>query len=499
VAERLAGDTHGFAVPGDGHVPPLSARASATRSGDAAAAAPAAMTVFSVAEPLDVSIAYYDRGAKPADAYHVAPASPSPDIPRGRLHLRLEAERRYFGDSPVFFRALQLHQRARVEAGLPRIVRVTPPEAYAQLAAVGAIPPRIGRACSATAVVDEIAGRRGDEVIRIAVINIFHQAFGDALASLVGLRELRRVLARRFGRVEIDLFQHRCNHEGEALYLRSGVVGAIHPLPAPLDRLAAYDAYVDTTGERVAPDAHWLDLCIAACGVDPVTVPAGRKRMRVPIAPAAAREVADDVTRARRRGRPVLLFHPSASSPIRACPPEVAEAFVREVLRRTPWTVAAVVPLGIEDPRVVDWSGVSRTFDHFACLAAHADLVVSADTVVYHLADAFDVPAVALFTSIPPACRTAYSPCVEGISLAPDPNPIVGRGSSSDPEAVAHAQAMWRTLDVGRVIAALRDVVRRRRAASPTDDGGLEPQPRYPDVLRRRAARARRHAPALPA
>lgn len=459
------------------------------------------MTVFSLTEPLDVSIAYYDRGAKPSDAYHIAPATPFPEQSEGRLRVRLEAGRRYFGDSPVFFRALHLHQRARVEAGQPRIVRVTPPEAHTQLAVAGDIPPRIGRAHSATDVAEEVARLRGDEVIRIAVINIFHQAFGDALASLVGLSELRRVLARRFGRVEIDLFQHRCNREGEELYLRSGVVGAIHPLPAPLDRLADYDAYVDTTGERVTPDAHWLDLCIAACGVDPDTVPAARKRMRVPIVPAVAREVADDVAAARGRGCPVLLFHPSASSPIRGCPPEVAEAFVREVLRRTRWTVAAAVPLGIEHPRVVDWSRASRTFDHLACLVAHADLVVSADTVVYHLADAFDVPAVALFTSIPPACRTAYSPCVEGISLAPDPNPILGRGSSSDPEAVAHAQAMWRGLDAGRVIAALRGISLRRwergRFAwigwrNRTDAAGLEPQPRYTDIPRRRAIRVRR-------
>lgn len=452
------------------------------------------MTVFSLTEPLDVSITYYDRGARPSDAYQVAPATPFPDPFEDRPRVRLEPGRRYFGDSPVFFRALHLHQKARVAAGQPRLVRVTPPEAHAQLAAAGVIPPRIGRAHSATDVADQVAAQRGDEVIRIAVINIFHQAFGDALASLVALRELRRVLARRFGRVEIDLFQHRCNRESEALYLRSGVVGAIHPLPAPLDRLAAYDAYVDTTGERVTPDAHWLDLCIAACGVDPATVPAARKRMRVPIDVAVSREVADDVAAARGRGRPVLLFHPSASSPIRGCPAEVAEAFVREVLRRTRWTVACAVPLEIEHPRLVDWSRASRTFDHLACLVAHADLVVSADSVVYHLADAFDVPAVALFTSIPPACRTAYSPCVEGISLAPDPNPILGLGSSSDPEAVAHARAMWRDLDAGRVIAALRGTVRRQRAAPPTDDGGLEPQARYPVLVRRR--RARRPLPA---
>lgn len=458
------------------------------------------MTVFSLTEPLDVSITYYDRGARPSDAYHIAPATPFPAPFEDRPRVRLEPGRRYFGDSPVFFRALHLHQKARVAAGQPRIVRVTPPEAHAQLAAAGDIPPRIGRAHSATDVADQVAAQRGDEVVRIAVINIFHQAFGDALASLVGLRELRRVLARRFGRVEIDLFQHRCNHESEALYLRSGVVGAIHPLPAPLDRLAAYDAYVDTTGDRVTPDAHWLDLCIAACGVDPATVPAARKRMRVPIAPEVTWEVAADVVEARRRGRPVLLFHPSASSPIRECPPEVAEAFVREVLRRTRWTVAGAVPLGIEHPRVVDWSGAARSFDHLTFLVAHADLVVSADTVVYHLADAFDVPSVALFTSIPPACRTAYSPWVEGISLAPDPNPILGLGSSSDPEAVAHARAMWRGLDAGRVMAALRAMIRRQRSASPADDGGLEPQPRYRYILgRRRRARASWFTPSLPA
>ncbi|HEX5727274.1 MAG TPA: glycosyltransferase family 9 protein [Longimicrobiaceae bacterium] len=400
-----------------------------------------AAQLFRVAEPLEVHVRYYGRGAGP-EAYAVVSAGEDPpaDDAGGRLALRLEPGASYLANSPVFFAALRLHHQERRRSGLPGVAQVLSAERQAAALGRPGMPARLGRGGEALApFLARAAGRQ--ERLRVAVANIWHLAFGDALAGLCALRELRAALEARFARVELTLFQHRCNAEAEQLFRRSGVVDEVRFLPAPLAALAEHDAWVDVSGVRVSPREHWVDQCLAALGMDPAAVPAARKRLRVPAAPWAARELAAEVAALKAEGGPVLLFHPQASLPARSFPADAAAAFARALLERTGARVASAVPLAVDHPRFVDWSPLSRTFDHFAFLVSQADGVVSVDTCAYHLADAFDVPAVALFTpAVPPETRIAYSPRVAGITVAP--------------ERPGGAPA-WERLDAGRVLAAL--------------------------------------------
>ncbi|HEX8451342.1 MAG TPA: glycosyltransferase family 9 protein [Longimicrobium sp.] len=452
-------------------------------------------TLFYVTEPLDVRVRYYGRGSD-VSVYSIHPAGEAPPAAPGELALRLEAPRDgrltgrdvHLANSPVFFGALNEYARRARARGCPDVLKVLSAGAQAKLLAQRGMPARVGR-LGATGEFAPLASAlellQGRRAVRVAVVNILHLAFGDTLLGLCALRELRATLEARFDEVTLDLVQHRCNAEAEALFRRSGLIDGIHFLPAPVQLLTGYDAYLDLTGERVTADAHWVDICMDACGLDPRAVPASRKRMSFPPSPAVAAELANGLA-ADGGGAPVLLFHPQSSTPIRTFPAERAARFVHELLELTGWRVASAVPLAVDHPRFLDWSAHSRTFDHFAHLVARADMVVSTDTCAYHLADAFDVPAVVLFTSMTPESRTAYYPYVEGIALQPEDNPLLGRGVSDHPAHVAFAEALWDRLDARRVVAAVEAMVARRRAARGEGDTG-PPRRRRPTVRPRRA------------
>jgi len=299
--------------------------------------------------------------------------------------------------------------------------------------------------------------------LRLAIINIFSAALGDSVQCLTLLREIRARLEAHFPQLKLDLLQARFSTATDALYLRSGLAEATYCLPLPVSWLSRYDAYFDFSTEYVRPDRAWIDGCLEAAGIDPFEVPEARKRNSLSLDPAAVARLAPCVEAARARGRPLLLIHPLASTRIRSIPLARLPSLIAAVLEHTDYTLVSTVPLPLADERFVDWSAASETFEDFAYLISQVDAFISADTATYHVADAFDVPGVVLFTSIEPAHRTPYYLFAEGLQLRPG-NRLSGMHFSERPEDVTYAESLWVDLSDHDVIEALGSAVRKRAA-----------------------------------
>ena len=309
--------------------------------------------------------------------------------------------------------------------------------------------------------------RRPDtDTLRIGVINISHLAFGDTILSLTFLRELHRQLTEACPRVELVLFQRAYIPDTERLYARCGFVHAIRDLPAPLSELLACDGYLDlSVTRREYRELPWIDTRFKGVGLDPAAIPAYRKRNQVSIDPQAACDVAPAVAAARASGRPLLLFHGQASTGIRSFPAEHTAPLIDALLDDTNHTIVTLVPIAYDHPRVLDWSTQSRSFDHFIALIAAVDAFVSVDTSLYHIADAFDVPGVVIFTSNLPEQWITYYPFMTGVALQRG-NRLLGTHDSADPDDVSFARALWQRLDVKEVRAALDAAIQSRAAAN---------------------------------
>lgn len=312
--------------------------------------------------------------------------------------------------------------------------------------------------------------RRPDsDTLRIGVINISHLAFGDTILSLTFLRELHRQLTEACPRVELVLFQRAYIPDTERLYARCGFVDAIRDLPAPLSELIACDGYLDlSVPRREYPELPWIDTRFKGVGLDPAAIPAYRKRNQISIDPQAACDVAPAVATARANGRPLLLFHGQASTAIRSLPVEHTTPLLDALLDANDWTIvtlAALPSAAYDHPRVIDWSTLSRSFDHFIALIAAVDAFVSVDTSLYHIADAFDVPGVVIFTSNLPEQWITYYPFTTGVALQRG-NRLLGTHDSADPDDVSFARALWQQLDVRQVRSALDVAIQSRAAAN---------------------------------
>src|SRR5882672_1780778 len=301
--------------------------------------------------------------------------------------------------------------------------------------------------------------------LRIAILNVFSPAFGDSICCLTLIAELGRRLRARFSDVQIDLLNVCFSTGTDALYARSGLVREIRALPVSVATLASYDAFFDFTAEYVRQDLPWIDGCLEAVGVEHWTVAKEHKRTRLSLDVSVEEPASAAVDLARSRGRPLLLFHPLASTPIRSMPPSVVPRALDALLDLTDYTVVSTVRIPFAHARFIDWSSVSSTFDHFAYLISKVDTFITVDTATYHVADAFDVPGIVLFTSIDLALRVSYYPFVAGIELSPG-NRLSGVHFSERADDIRYAESLWEGVDFAGIVDALRSVVSKRSRAA---------------------------------
>lgn len=437
------------------------------------------MYLFCVSEPVDLcgrTLQQYRLGIDQCPV--VAPSEePYRDGDRGLVldppRLEPPAQGRATEQSIYFAYSTEFLQRF---ADLCRrtgrsIVRVLSAKQQRQVLTSRGMPPRLGFVSAHPGSLEaQIEAIRFPYNARIGIVNPFGLAIGDSLMAATAFREFHRRLVQRMPGANVTLFQHPDNVAMDQLYLDSGIVNKIHHLPTPLSFLTACDAYVDlSTGYWDAPEEetdgtsrvqlNWCDAVLELLGIDPGDVPSLAKRNHLSVKPGIVQELAPHVEQARSRRRPLLMFHPLASATTRSMPDEMVPKVLKAILAQERWTIVTVVPTHLQDSRIVDWSGLSQTFEHFNCFVSSVDAFVSVDTSVCHIADAHNVPGVVLYTWMLPRLRIAYYPFVEGVRL-PDSHGVVR--DSEGPHAIAAIRKSWAGLDLDEVLTVLNRVVSRR-------------------------------------
>lgn len=84
----------------------------------------------------------------------------------------------------------------------------------------------------------------GKDVLKVAVINGMSNSFGDSIVGLRALNIFHEKASKFFHRIKIDLYQAD-PMKTLMLYSKESIINNIHFLPASLDCLLEYDAYVD--------------------------------------------------------------------------------------------------------------------------------------------------------------------------------------------------------------------------------------------------------------
>jgi hypothetical protein len=306
---------------------------------------------------------------------------------------------------------------------------------------------------------------KGKPKVSLAVLNAMSNALGDHLIGMQAFdywqEKVRKILPGT--QVEIVLYQLNPYRVGPITKQWHPKFNQVFMLPNRLSRLIEHDAFIDlgTLLLRENFDTQpMIDFFFEAMSIDPQTVPEDRKRIKYKLndnTVDAAKKVFHNI---RALGRPILLFHHTSTSPIRGMSPGRARQIIGEIINRTDYFVVSACGLEYNNKSFMDISRFSKTFDDFATLISQVDSLITVDTSSYHVADAFDIPTVALFSTINPKFRCAYYPHCEGMALEEEDGKLYGRHKVSKDEKIALEEIMyveekWANLKVPDILDAL--------------------------------------------
>ena len=251
----------------------------------------------------------------------------------------------------------------------------------------------------------------GRRHFRFAVVNAFGTNLGDCTIGMTAMRAVAKRLERSLDSFVIDLLLGA--NTGQGNFDIAGYepwIGQVRVTGPTVQDFADYDGYFDFTGLIALPrftELPIVDWYLWWSGLDPDMVDRTEKRNRIHLRPDPFNEVARALQKV---AAPRILLNAKSSVPLRTCPDRTAIAVGRHLLQSNK-ALNIILPMALDlsGARVHDLSAVTRKgTDYFNALVAQCDGVVSVDTYTIHCADAFDVPVVGLFASVPPDAYPYY-------------------------------------------------------------------------------------------
>jgi hypothetical protein len=242
----------------------------------------------------------------------------------------------------------------------------------------------------------------------LVILNGFGRSLGD---SLIGLQALR--VAQTMAGMPIPLLVRR--HYGRPLVDQLYTFAADFAEVRLVADNEADDApagcadVIDMRDFAFSPDFRgmaMIDFFLARLGLDAHAIPSSKKRNHW---------LAPRIQPRRPAGLPdrYVLVCPCSSMPLRDMPPSVHAAVVEQLLANG----AKVVTQGVSPLAGVMAMPTFTQIEDLCGLVAGAQAIVSTDTAMVHLADAFDVPCIAVFTTHRPDWRVRDYPACTTIHL----------------------------------------------------------------------------------
>ena len=296
-----------------------------------------------------------------------------------------------------------------------------------------------------------------DRPVKLGFVSPYGRSLGDSVIFLTLVKELFRLAASRKKELQLHLISISMLENIEKLYRNSGLFETVNSLPYLLNDFAEFDAYIDFIRSHLHINIPWIDSLFEMSGIKPETVELDARRNEFQLNVSVQEQIEKKWQELKKStGKPIIIFHREASTPIRSMPKEIYINWVKTLAEKTDYHFVSLTPVDFDHPRFTDISELSCSLDHYAALIAKADGFITVDTSFYHIADAFSTPGVVLFTTNALYRFAQYYPFIKSLQLEGG-DKLKMMHWSNNPTDIEYAESLWSSLDFDKVVLMLKE------------------------------------------
>lgn len=246
------------------------------------------------------------------------------------------------------------------------------------------------------------------EQINIAIIGSLGQTIGEMVASSTALRILYNKLKEVYPVVKLDLYLEASNNtfysRDRDIYKKQKFINFIFPLSISSAKLCTYDYFIDCSSVKTKSsyynELNFVDAWLYKFGIDYKKIPAHEKYNQLDLSDFEPDEkLKDKIEEAKLKGK-LLLFHPYTAQLGNSIPQEVAVDMLKKLIKKVDdYVIVTTISVdGKNRENVIDFSKESNSFNDFTYIISNMDAIITAQTSTFHIADAFMIPTVSIFT-----------------------------------------------------------------------------------------------------
>lgn len=246
------------------------------------------------------------------------------------------------------------------------------------------------------------------EEISIVIIGNLGRSVSEMVCSCTSLRIFHEKLSKKFKSVKIDLYLNASENKfytrDKLIFENQTFINKVSPLSINVKEFCQYDMFIDAssvTSRSYYQKLSHIDAWLYKFGIDYLNIPTSEKYNKINISSfKPSKALSEKINNLKLKGK-VLLYHPYSANINKSIPKEIAMKLLKELLLNLPdYTIVSVLKLEttINDDRYIDLSNESKNFLDYSYIISNMDKIVTVNTATYHIADAFLIPTITIFT-----------------------------------------------------------------------------------------------------
>ncbi|MFA9373922.1 MAG: hypothetical protein ACERKK_07165 [Poseidonibacter sp.] len=297
--------------------------------------------------------------------------------------------------------------------------------------------------------------------ISLAIIGGFGDSISEMVSACSALRILYNKLSEIYGTVVLDIYIKASNNSfytrDKSIYLKQEFIHEVYPLSISVKRLCEYDYFIDSSAMKTklsdCTEENNIDIWLNKFGIDYHKVSDELKYNELSLKHYIPSEsLKNKINNAKERSK-LILFHPYSADINKSMPQDIAFKILKKLLVKTDYIIVSTLNINSKftDDRYINLSKDSKSFDDYAYIVSNMDFILTTETSTFHIADAFLIPTVVIFTKTNIKEKIKYYKYTKAIELH-DESINYSNFIFDNNELTFYKFSSWEKLKINRII-----------------------------------------------